>query len=228
METIQPKIEASWREVLREEFTQPYFLLLKEFLVQEINNKKVLYPPPGKIFSAFEHTPFDQVKAVILGQDPYHGAGQAQGLSFSVPAGVSLPPSLQNIFKELHDDLGIPISKTGNLEKWAQQGVLLLNSILTVRANQAASHQGQGWEQFTDSVIAHLSRERTGIVFLLWGRYAQEKGKIIDTSKHFVLQAAHPSPFSAHSGFFGCRHFSKTNEILRAQGKAEIDWNPQE
>src|SRR6185295_3339064 len=155
METIQPKIEASWREVLREEFTQPYFLLLKEFLVQEINNKKVLYPPPGKIFSAFEHTPFDQVKAVILGQDPYHGAGQAQGLSFSVPAGVSLPPSLQNIFKELHDDLGIPISKTGNLEKWAQQGVLLLNSILTVRANQAASHQGQGWEQFTDSVIAH-------------------------------------------------------------------------
>lgn len=222
---VNPTIEDSWKQALSEEFQKPYFSDLKQFLVAQIEEKKTIFPPPQRIFAAFKHTPFDQVKVVILGQDPYHGPGQANGLCFSVADGVKQPPSLQNIFKELRDDVGIPIPKNGNLEKWADQGVLLLNAILTVQARQAASHQGKGWEAFTDAVIQKLSAEREGIVFLLWGKYAQEKGNVIDTSKHFVLQAPHPSPFSAHSGFFGCKHFSKTNDILKAQGKEPIDWS---
>ncbi len=227
MSAIEPKIEESWKKILFDEFQKPYFSDLKARVVEDITKKMVIYPPAQKIFAAFDHTPFDKVKVVILGQDPYHGPGQAHGLCFSVPEGIKPPPSLVNIFKEIHSDLGLPIPKTGNLEPWTKQGVLLLNAILTVSAGQAASHQGLGWEEFTDAVIRHLSEEREGIVFLLWGKYAQEKGAIIDTSKHFVLKAAHPSPFSADSGFFGCRHFSKTNEILKGIGKEEIDWRLQ-
>lgn len=222
---VKPQIEESWGRVLAEEFQKPYFLELKQFLLDEFAQGKTVFPPGKQIFNAFAHTPFDEVKVVILGQDPYHGTGQAHGLCFSVADGVKPPPSLVNIFKEIHEDLGLEMAQTGNLEKWSSQGVLLLNAILTVRAHQAASHQKKGWEQFTDAVIARLSQEREGIVFLLWGKYAQEKGKMIDTSKHFVLQAPHPSPFSANSGFFGCRHFSMTNEILTAQGKDPIDWS---
>ncbi|UBM63244.1 uracil-DNA glycosylase [Candidatus Sulfidibacterium hydrothermale] len=220
-----PDIEESWQVALREEFEAEYFENLKQFLREEVRQHTV-YPPGKLIFSAFNLTPLTAVRVVILGQDPYHGAGQAQGLAFSVPDGIRIPPSLQNIYKELHDDLGIPIPATGNLEKWARQGVMLLNATLTVRASQAGSHQGKGWERFTDEVIRTISDLRAGIVFLLWGRFAQEKETLIDTSKHFVLKAAHPSPFSAHKGFFGCRHFSKTNAILRANGMGEIDWNP--
>lgn len=223
--SIEPKIEASWKEVLFEEFQKPYFSDLKQTIVDDLVKKTVIFPPVSQIFSAFDHTPFESVKVVILGQDPYHGQGQANGLCFSVSEGVKQPPSLVNIFKEIQADLGIPIPTSGNLESWANQGVLLLNAILTVRAHQAASHQGLGWEEFTDSVIRHLSDDRKGIVFLLWGKYAQEKGAIIDVTKHHVLKAPHPSPFSAHSGFFGCKHFSKTNAILREQGKKEINWN---
>lgn len=222
---INPTLEASWKQALAKEFQKPYFAELKQFIVTEIEAGKKIFPPPDRIFAAFDHVPFDQVKVVILGQDPYHGVGQANGLCFSVVDGVKQPPSLQNIFKELHADVGMEIPQSGNLEKWAKQGVLLLNSILTVQAHQAASHQKKGWEEFTDSVISHLSQDREGIVFLLWGKYAQQKGTVIDTSKHFVLQSAHPSPFSAHSGFFGCQHFSKTNKILEEQGKDSIDWS---
>ncbi|MBI5414535.1 uracil-DNA glycosylase [Candidatus Peregrinibacteria bacterium] len=221
---VSPRIEESWGKVLTTDFQSAQFLALKQFLLDEIEKKIQIYPPPEQIFSAFEHTPFDKVKVVILGQDPYHGARQANGLCFSVSPGISQPPSLQNIFKELHDDLGIPIPKTGDLTSWANQGVLLLNAILTVRAGEAASHQGKGWEDFTDAAIRKLSTEKEGIVFLLWGKYAQEKGKVIDRSKHFVLEAAHPSPFSVHSGFFGCKHFSVTNAILEKIGKTPIDW----
>lgn len=222
---VEPVIEQSWKQALADEFQKPYFLDLKKFLVEEITAGKAIFPPPQNIFAAFNAVPFEAVKVVILGQDPYHGPRQANGLCFSVSDGIKSPPSLQNIFKEMHSDLNIPMPQSGNLTKWAKQGVLLLNSILTVRASQPASHQKKGWEQFTDAVIAALSQKREGIVFLLWGRYAQEKGKNINTAKHFVLQAAHPSPFSAHSGFFGCRHFSKTNEILTAQEKEPIDWS---
>jgi uracil-DNA glycosylase len=220
-----PDIEESWQLALKDEFEADYFARLKEFLREEVNTQTV-YPPGKLIFSAFNLTPLTAVRVVIIGQDPYHGPGQAQGLAFSVPDGIRIPPSLQNIYKELHEDLGIPVPTSGNLEKWARQGVMLLNATLTVRAGQAGSHQGRGWEQFTDQVIRTISELRAGIVFLLWGRFAQEKAVLIDTSKHYILKAAHPSPFSANKGFFGCRHFSKTNKILRANGMGEIDWNP--
>ncbi len=225
MAKAAPDIEESWQLALKEEFASEYFEGLKRFLREEVKRHTV-YPPGKLIFSAFNLTPLTAVRVVIIGQDPYHGAGQAQGLAFSVPDGVRIPPSLQNIYKELHDDLGIPVPETGNLEKWARQGVLLLNATLTVRAGEAGSHQGKGWERFTDEVIRTVSDLRAGIVFLLWGKYAQEKEVLIDTSKHYVLKAPHPSPFSANRGFFGCRHFSKTNDILRRNGMGEIDWNP--
>lgn len=221
---VDPRIHESWRQQLTEEFAQPYFASLKNFLVEEKKTYRV-YPPGSRIFAAFDRTPFEKVKVVILGQDPYHGKGQAHGLCFSVPSGIMAPPSLINIFRELHNDLGIPMPAHGNLESWADQGVLLLNATLTVRANQAGSHQNKGWENFTDAVIRKLSEEREGLVFLLWGRYAQAKEYLIDAGRHHILKAAHPSPFSANSGFFGCRHFSKTNEILQGQGLEPIDWN---
>ena len=221
---IQPKIESSWLRELADEFPKPYFAELKTFLAAEKKQGHVIFPPGQKIFNAFSLTPFDQVKVVILGQDPYHGPGQAHGLSFSVPDGVNQPPSLQNIFKEIRDDLGTPVPQSGNLERWAQQGVLLLNALLTVRANQPASHHKKGWESFTDAVIRKISEKKSGVIFLLWGRYAQDKELLIDTKKNYVLKAAHPSPYSASYGFFGCRHFSKTNELLRLQRLSEIIW----
>src|ERR1051326_367733 len=220
---INPVINESWKVVLEKEFHSDYFKSLKEFLVEE-RKKNVVYPPGSRIFAALNHTPFDKVKVVIIGQDPYHGAGQANGLCFSVSAGIQQPPSLQNIFKEIHDDLGIPIPKTGNLEPWAKQGVLLLNATISVRANQAGSHQKKGWENFTDAIIKALSEKRKGLVFLLWGRFAQAKENLIDKTKHHILKAPHPSPFSVHSGFFGCKHFSKTNELLKQEGLGEINW----
>lgn len=220
---IDPKIEESWKRVLIDEFNKPYFYALKDFLVEE-KKRYVVYPEGKNIFNAFACTPFDKVKVVIIGQDPYHGPGQAHGLSFSVQDGIQKPPSLQNIFKELHDDIGKPIPESGNLESWARQGVLLLNATLTVRANQAGSHQKRGWEQFTDKVIQTISEQKSGIVFILWGSFAQAKSALIDTSKHYILKAAHPSPLSSYKGFFGCRHFSKTNEILQNLGEAPIEW----
>lgn len=218
------KMEASWKNALLNEFGLPYFATLREFLKQEKEAGKVIYPPGNLIFHAFEKTPFDAVKIVIIGQDPYHGDGQAHGLSFSVPNGVAIPPSLRNIYKELAVDIpGFVIPKHGNLEKWTEQGVLLLNATLTVRAKEAGSHQKKGWEQFTDAVIRELNEQKTGIIFLLWGKYAQEKGKIIDTEKHFVLKAAHPSPLAGNA-FSGCKHFSKANAILLKEGKTAIDW----
>lgn len=223
MNRVNPVIEDKWNELLADQFNAPYFADLKEFIIEEKTKFKIF--PPGKyIFNAFNLAPADRVKVVILGQDPYHGAGQAHGLCFSVPEGVKPPPSLVNIYKELNDDLGLPIPAHGNLEKWAEQGVLLLNATLTVRAGQAGSHQNRGWETFTDAAISALSRNYTGIVFLLWGRYAQAKEALIDAGKHHVLKAAHPSPFSAFNGFFGCRHFSRTNELLASQGKDPVDW----
>jgi uracil-DNA glycosylase len=226
MEQINPRIEASWLEVLQEEFGKEYFLQLKQFLLEEKRQYQV-FPPGPRIFAAFDATPFRQVKVVLLGQDPYHGPGQAHGLCFSVPDGIRQPPSLVNIFQELNTDLGIPIPKTGNLEKWARQGVLLLNATLTVRANQAGSHQHKGWENFTDQVIRALSEKREGLVFILWGNYAQAKAELIDAGRHHILKAAHPSPFSVYRGFYGCRHFSATNELLLRSGISPIDWNPQ-
>jgi uracil-DNA glycosylase len=224
MQEINPVIEKGWKEILWEEFQSPYFSELKEFLVEE-KKSFTIYPPGNHIFNAFQHTPYDQVKVVVLGQDPYHGTGQAHGLCFSVPHGIPQPPSLVNIFKELQADLNIPVPSHGNLEKWADQGVLLLNATLTVRASQAGSHQNKGWETFTNRVIEKISAMKSGVVFLLWGRYAQAKENLIDGQKHLILKAAHPSPFSAYSGFFGCRHFSKTNEYLEKQGITGIDWN---
>jgi uracil-DNA glycosylase len=221
---MDPQIEESWKNKLSSEFSKPYFHDLKNFLLSEKQKGSIIYPHGTKIFSAFNHTPFYEVKAVILGQDPYHGKGQANGLCFSVNDGISQPPSLQNIFKEIHADLGIPAPRTGNLEPWARQGVLLLNATLTVKANTAGSHQGKGWETFTDAVIKTVSDELQGVVFLLWGKFAQAKNYLIDSSRHFILKAPHPSPYSASSGFFGCRHFSKTNELLKSLGKNEIDW----
>jgi len=223
MSSVNPSINDSWKEALANEFNAPYFTELKKFLVEE-KNKYIVYPPGSLIFSAFNRTPFDKVKVVIIGQDPYHGKGQANGLCFSVSNGIPQPPSLVNIFKEIQTDLGLPFPKTGNLEPWADQGVLLLNATLTVRENQAGSHQKRGWETFTDAVIKKLSDTKTGLVFLLWGKYAQAKDILIDSTKHHVLKAAHPSPFSVHNGFFGCKHFSKTNELLRKEGLPEIDW----
>jgi len=222
-EKINPQIDPTWKEALANEFESGYFSKLKEFLVNE-KAKHSVFPPGKLIFNAFDLTPFPAVKVVLLGQDPYHNIGQAHGLCFSVPDGVAHPKSLINIFKELHDDLGIAVPRSGNLEKWARQGVLLLNATLTVRAHQAGSHQGQGWEIFTDAVIRTLSEQRSGIVFLLWGNYAQAKEALIDTSKHFVLKTVHPSPLSASRGFFGCKHFSKTNQILQRNGNEPIDW----
>jgi uracil-DNA glycosylase len=221
--TINPSIEQSWKEVLAKEFQSDYFKLLKKFLLEE-RKKYIIYPPAPRIFASFNYTPFDKVKVVLLGQDPYHGQGQANGLCFSVSAGVPQPPSLQNIFKELNSDLGIPIPTTGNLEPWAKQGVLLLNATLTVRANQPGSHQKHGWEEFTDAAIRALSEKKKGLVFLLWGKFAQAKELLIDASRHHILKAPHPSPFSVHSGFFGCKHFSKTNALLKKEGLKEIDW----
>lgn len=220
------KIEPSWKAVLKHEFTKPYFLQVATHLKTEKASGTTVYPPGQLIFNAFNTTPFNEVKVVILGQDPYHNPGQAHGLSFSVPDGVPPPPSLVNIYKELHTDIGLLIPKTGNLTKWAQQGVFLLNAILTVRANEPASHSKIGWMDFTDAVIKKLSAEKSGLVFLLWGKFAQEKQVLIDETKHTVLKAAHPSPFSADKGFFGCRHFSRTNEVLMKQGLAPIDWSP--
>lgn len=223
MERVNPQIEESWKELLDNQFSAGYFIALKKFLLEE-KNKYLIYPPGNKIFAAFAFTPFNKVKVVILGQDPYHGPGQAHGLCFSVPNGVQKPPSLQNILKEINNDLGIAIPDSGNLEKWAKQGVLLINATLTVRANQAGSHQGKGWEKFTDEVIKAISDRKEGVVFLLWGNYAQAKQTLIDTKKHHVLKAPHPSPLSAPRGFFGCRHFSRTNILLTNAGKQAIDW----
>jgi uracil-DNA glycosylase len=220
---VKPIIDESWLKVLKDEFEADYFKKLKAFLLEE-KSKYVIYPPGSLIFNAFNHTTFDKVKVVILGQDPYHGPGQAHGLCFSVNPGVAFPPSLRNIFKEIHNDLGIIPPKNGNLESWAKQGVLLLNATLTVRANQAGSHQKKGWETFTDKVIQTLSDKKEGLIFLLWGNYAQAKSAIIDQSKHHILKSVHPSPLSASRGFLGCKHFSKTNELLKQQGKDEIQW----
>ena len=216
-------MDEGWKAVLQPEFEKEYFRKLKQFLLEE-KKHHVVYPPGPMIFAAFDHTPFSEVKVVILGQDPYHGPDQAHGLSFSVAPGVPKPPSLINMFKEIRDDLGYPIPGSGNLEKWADQGVLLLNATLTVRAHTPGSHQKQGWEQFTDAVIKTISERKEGVVFLLWGAYAQAKEALIDTTKHHILKAPHPSPLSASRGFLGCRHFSKTNELLRYQGQSAIDW----
>ena len=220
-----PQIEESWQLALQAEFAASYFSELRAFLKDE-KQHSTIYPPGSRIFAAFNFTPLPAVRVVLLGQDPYHGRGQAHGLCFSVPEGVKPPPSLVNIYKELNNDLGIPIASTGNLEKWTRQGVLLLNATLTVRAGDAGSHQGKGWETFTDQVIKTISDLRAGVVFLLWGNYAQAKEALIDQNKHFILKAPHPSPFSAARGFFGCKHFSKTNQILTDMGFEVIDWNP--
>lgn len=217
------KIEQSWKDALAPEFEKPYFESLVRFLHKEKADGQVIYPPGSLIFNAFNLTPLPKVKVVIIGQDPYHGPGQAMGLSFSVPDGILAPPSLKNIFKEIESDLGVRMSGATSLEPWARQGVLLLNSVLTVRAGQPTSHSGIGWQQFTDAVISTLSARCEGLVFLLWGRFAQEKQALIDASRHHVLLAAHPSPLS-RGAFFGCRHFSKTNQILISQGKQPIDW----
>jgi uracil-DNA glycosylase len=223
MGNINPTIEESWKAVLSDEFNKPYFLELKEFLIEE-KKKFRIFPPGPLIFNAFNSTPFQKVKVVIIGQDPYHGYGQAHGLCFSVPDDVPKPPSLVNIFKELANDVGISPPSHGNLENWAKQGVLLLNATLTVRENQAGSHQHRGWELFTNETIRRLSERKDGVIFVLWGNFAIAKKELIDLSKHTVLTAAHPSPLSANNGFFGCRHFSKINEILKKQGKEEVDW----
>ena len=221
---VNPQLDESWKLRLAKEFEASYFKELKQFLLAEKDSKYVVYPPGSMIFNAFNRTPFENIKVVIIGQDPYHGAGQANGLCFSVSDGIPPPPSLKNIFKELHADLGFEIPVSGNLEKWADQGVLLLNACLTVRAGQPASHQNIGWEQFTNAVIRLISEEKEGIIFLLWGKFAQQKEVIIDTGKHFLLKAAHPSPFSAYNGFLGCKHFSKVNEILLQTKRTPIDW----
>jgi len=223
LSNVDVKIEQSWKDALAGEFGKPYFAQLARFLHQEKAAGKVIYPPGGLIFRAFELTPVQEVKVVILGQDPYHNPGEAMGLSFSVPDGVRMPPSLRNIFREIETDLGIRMSGRPNLENWARQGVLLLNSILTVEAGQAASHRNIGWQEFTDAVIRYLSENCSGIVFLLWGNFARAKASLIDTSRHHVLVAAHPSPL-AGGAFFGCRHFSKTNALLLAEGKTPINW----
>ena len=217
------RIDESWRERLQSEFDAPYFAQLTDFVRHEYATTRV-YPPGSQMFAAFDACPFDKVKVVILGQDPYHEPGQAPGLCFSVNDGVPFPPSLQNIFKEIHDDIGTPVPMSGDLTRWANQGVLLLNATLTVRAHQAGSHQNKGWEQFTDAVIHRLAQERENLVFILWGSYAQRKGEFIDRSRHLVLQSPHPSPLSAHRGFFGNRHFSRTNEYLTAHGIEPILW----
>lgn len=217
------RIDDSWKMRLQDEFDKPYFRTLTDFVRQEYRNG-VVYPPARLIFNAFDLCPFDDVKVVIIGQDPYHGPGQAHGLCFSVNDGVQFPPSLQNIFKEIHDDLGKPMPATGDLTRWARQGVLLLNATLTVRQHQAGSHQGKGWEAFTDAVISKLNAERENLVFILWGSYAQRKGAVIDRARHLVLSSVHPSPLSAYAGFFGNHHFSQANKWLEEHGMTAIDW----
>lgn len=221
---MEVRIDPSWEKRLAGEFEQPYFAELAAFVRREYENGTV-YPPPKRLFRAFDLCPFEKVKVCILGQDPYHGERQANGLAFAVDEVQAVPPSLQNIFKEIASDFGKPLVHTdGDLSRWAKQGVLLLNATLTVRAHQALSHQGRGWERFTDAVIRALSQEREHLVFMLWGNYAKQKGAHIDRSRHLVLEAAHPSPFSAANGFFGCKHFSRANEYLTAHGEAPIDW----
>jgi uracil-DNA glycosylase len=218
------KIEGSWKKALSEEFDKPYFKKLADFVRQEYLKSKV-YPAPKDVFRAFDICPFDKVKVVILGQDPYHGPKQANGLSFAVHEGIVIPPSLKNIYKEIESDLDIKPKSSGDLSRWAKQGVLLLNATLTVRASTPGSHQKKGWEEFTDAVIKKLSDEREHLVFILWGNYAKNKGVVIDRNKHLVLESAHPSPFSADSGFFGNKHFSKANEYLKESGLGEVDWS---
>jgi len=222
--SIDPKIDPSWKMVLNNEFNKPYFTQLKEFLQSEKAAGKIIFPKGSEMFNAFNLCPFEEVKVVILGQDPYHGVGQAHGLCFSVPDGIPKPPSLVNIFKELQQDLNQEIPKSGNLESWARQGVLLLNSILTVAASQAASHQGKGWEIFTDAVIHALNEHKDQLVFMLWGNYAIKKSSFVDRKKHLVLTAPHPSPLSAYQGFLGCKHFSKCNEWLQNHDMKPISW----
>ena len=222
---VSPDIESSWLDLLAHEFNSDYFKEIKRSLISEKQKGSIIYPRGSLIFNAFNLTPLDKVKVVILGQDPYHGADQAHGLSFSVLHGIKPPPSLKNIYKELKSDLNIAPPDHGNLEKWAKQGVLLLNSVLTVSAGRPASHQKIGWQSFTDAVIESLSLNKEGIVFLLWGKFAQGKAELIDSNKHLILKAAHPSPYSATYGFFGCKHFSKTNEYLKSKGSEEIDWS---
>ncbi len=218
-------LEASWLELLKDEFEKPYMLTLKDFLNQEKQQGFTIYPKSSEIFNAFNQTPVDEVKVVILGQDPYHNVNQAHGLSFSVKEGVKLPPSLKNIFKELADEYpDFKIPQSGDLTAWTQQGVLLLNATLTVRAHSAGSHQKKGWEVFTDTIITKLSENSSGVIFILWGNYAKQKEQLIDTSKHFVIKSAHPSPFSAYNGFFGSKPFSTANKILLQQGKSPINW----
>jgi uracil-DNA glycosylase len=219
------KIENSWKDVLQAEFSKPVFQQIALHIKTEKNAGKIIYPPGPLIFNAFNKCPFSEVKVVLLGQDPYHGANQAMGLSFSVPKKINPPPSLKNIYKELHEDIGMEIPSHGDLTPWAEQGILLLNASLTVRANEPNSHSQIGWHTFTNEVIRTISTEKKGIVFLLWGKFAQEKEILIDQTKHHVLKAAHPSPYSASNGFFGCRHFSKTNQLLMKQGLQPIDWS---
>ena len=218
------KIESSWKEALKDEFQKSYFEQIVMFLKHEKALGKTIYPQGSQIFNAFDKTPFDKVRVVILGQDPYHGPGQAHGLCFSVQKGIKPPPSLVNIYKEMNADLGIPIAQTGDLTPWAENGVLLLNAILTVRNGEPASHSKIGWETFNDAVIRTISNKKEGVVFMLWGKFAQDKQVLIDGTQHHILKAAHPSPFSADKGFFGCKHFSKANELLIRQGKEPVNW----
>ncbi len=219
------KLHPSWLEVLNDEFSKPYFSELKTFLLSEKQSGQTIFPPSNRIFAALDETAFDKVKVVIIGQDPYHGSNQANGMCFSVNRGVTPPPSLKNIYKEIETDLGISPPAHGDLSRWAEEGVLLLNAVLTVRANQPASHQNQGWEQFTDTIIKTLSEKKSNLIFLLWGAFAKSKRNLIDAQKHLVLEAAHPSPFSAYNRFMGCKHFSKANMYLRQNGLEEINWN---
>ncbi|MDH7945136.1 uracil-DNA glycosylase [Pseudohongiella sp. SYSU M77423] len=223
-QTRDIQLEPSWKDELAGEFDKPYMQSLRQFLLQEKQQGQQIFPPGNQIFNALNTTPFDKVRVVILGQDPYHGPGQAHGLCFSVQQDVAVPPSLQNIYKELHADLGLPVPSHGNLMQWAEQGVLLLNAVLTVRAGQANSHQGKGWEHFTDRIVELLNERREHLVFMLWGSYAQRKGAMIDRKRHLVLSSPHPSPLSAHRGFLGNRHFSKANQYLQQQQLASIDW----
>lgn len=220
---VDVRIAEDWKEILSEEFSKPYFEELVAFVKQEYASGLV-YPAGRNIFRAFDKCPFDRLKVVIIGQDPYHGEGQANGLCFSVNEGVPFPPSLQNILKEVFDDVGKPVPASGELDRWAEQGVLLLNSVLTVRAQSAASHAGRGWEQFTDAVVRAIAERKQGVAYMLWGNYAQRKGAIADPTKNLILKAVHPSPLSAYRGFFGCRHFSATNAYLVSQGKEPIEW----
>lgn len=221
---MEIKIESSWKEALKGEFAKEYFVRLTDFVRNEYKSATPIYPPARLIFNAFDHCPFNDVKVVILGQDPYHGAGQANGLCFSVNKGVPFPPSLNNIFKEIESDTGTQVPQDGDLTRWSDQGVLLLNATLTVRASQAGSHQKRGWEEFTDAAIRELATRRDNIVFILWGSYAQKKGAFIDRKRHLVLSSPHPSPLSAYQGFFGNHHFSKANEYLKEHGKEAIIW----